>query len=568
MQPQAHHGPPSDGRDPGAAQPYGGPPSTGPSAEPSTATATGGLAAPRAAPHAAPLADLPDADLTPLVRSGCEEATAELYGRHRTAVLAHARARTRDPHTAEDLTAEAFTRTLSAVLAGAGPTGPWRPYLVTVVRHLAADWASDGRRARPTDDVDHLTIALPAAASAEQTVLRRENDALIARSFRSLPDRWQQVLWHTVVEGGNARSAGPALGVTTSGVWSLAERAREGLREAYLTAHAQRPGRSAECDHFSAQLARAVRRFERGTDRALAGHLADCAPCRLAFDDIKDLNSRLRAALPLLLPAGPGAGAGAGSAWHAAQASAPTAAAPVAAPPAGVLGMPSWIAVTTATLAVAGALATAVYIRSPEGDSRPATPPSSARTRPGTAAATPEPTPSPTAGRSDSPANPPTASPAAPATTSAAKPPSAVPPVDRTRLRIDSTGLCMDIDDAVAAQPHEAPCTGSPAQSWDLVPVRGKNRQTAVRNARSGLCLTHTGTTADGAPVRQAVCDGSALQTWTLNRTGDGRAGILTGDGMHLGLKEWARADRQDHDPLIATTPFYYGSPSLRFRVD
>ncbi|MFB8236890.1 RICIN domain-containing protein [Kitasatospora purpeofusca] len=347
-------------------------------------------------------------------------------------------------------------------------------------------------------------------------------------------------------------------------------RTRPRLREAYLTAHAHRPGRSAECDHYSARLARAVRRLERGTDRALAGHLADCAPCRLAFDDIKDLNSRLRAALPLLLPAGPGAGAG--LAWQAAQASAPTAAgpaaAPVGAPPAGVLGMPSWIAVTTATLAAAGALATAVYVYAPEGDSRPAAPTSSARTQPGAAAATAEPAPSPTAGGSGSPAKPPTASPTTSAATSAAKPSSAVPPIDRTRLRIDSTGLCMDIDDAAAAQPYEAPCTGSPAQSWDLVPVRGKNRQISVRNARSGLCLTHTGTRADGAPVRQAVCDGNALQTWTLNRTGDGRAGILTGDGMHLGLKEWARADRQNHDPLIATTPFYYGSSSLRFRVD
>ncbi|MCX4755603.1 RICIN domain-containing protein [Kitasatospora purpeofusca] len=111
-------------------------------------------------------------------------------------------------------------------------------------------------------------------------------------------------------------------------------------------------------------------------------------------------------------------------------------------------------------------------------------------------------------------------------------------------------------------------CTGRPAQSWDLIPVPGRSRQISVRNARSGLCLTHTGTTADGAPVRQAVCDGNALQVWTLNRTGDGRAGILTGDGMHLGLKEWARADRQAHDPLIATSPYYYGSPSLRFRVD
>ncbi|MFB7619185.1 sigma-70 family RNA polymerase sigma factor [Kitasatospora sp. NPDC056181] len=555
---QAHHGPPSEtGRDHGAARQDGGPPSTGNAAD--------GIAA--------PLTDLPDDELTPLVRNGCEQATAELYGRHRAAVLAHARACTRDPHTAEDLTAEAFTRTLSALLAGAGPTGPWRPYLFTVVRHLAADWAAGGHRALPTGDVEHLTTALPTAASGEQIALQRENDALIARSFRSLPDRWQQVLWHTVIEGRNARSVGPALGLSTSGVWSLAERAREGLREAYLTAHARRPGRSAECDHHSAQLARAVRRSERGPDRALAGHLTDCAPCRLAFDDIKDLNSRLRAALPLLLPAGPGAGAA--LTWQAAPASAPTTAAPAAggagatggvgASPAGVLGVPSWIAVTTATLAVAGALATAVYVGAPEGDGRPAAPPPSTRTTPpDTVAGTLEPSPSPTAGRSSSPAGPTTASP----TASAAKPSPGAPPVDRTRLRIDSTGLCMDIADAAAAQPYEAPCTGSPAQSWDLVPVRGTNRQISVRNARSGLCLTHTGTTADGAPVRQAVCDGNALQTWTLNRTEDGRAGILTGDGMHLGLKAWARADRQTHDPLIATSHFYYGSPSLRFRID
>ncbi|MFD8321004.1 sigma-70 family RNA polymerase sigma factor [Kitasatospora purpeofusca] len=576
---QAHHGPQpgTGGEQATAEQPYGGRPSAG-------STADG---------DATPLTDLTDQELTPLVRDGNERATAELYDRHRAAVLAHARACTRDPHTAEDITAEAFTRTLSALLAGAGPTGPWRPYLVTVVRHLVADWAAERRRAQPTDDVEHLTAALPTAASGEQTVLRRENDALIARTFHSLPERWQQVLWHTVVEGRDARHAGSALGLSASGVWSLAERAREGLREAYLTAHAGRPGRSPECDHHSAQLARAVRRSDRRSDRrtdrksdreserrtdrkpdrALANHLSGCAPCRLALEDIKDLNSRLRAALPLLLPLAPGSGAAA-LAWQAVPASVPTAAAPTAAAPAagapaaGLLGVPQWIAVTSAVVVAAGALTTAVYVQSHEDGGRAAARPSSTGTPSGTAAAAPDPVPSPTTAPPST-APPSTAAPmTASPTTSTARPSSAVPPIDRTRLRIDSTGLCMDIDAAAEAQPHEAPCTGRPAQSWDLIPVPGRSRQIAVRNARSGLCLTHTGTTADGAPVRQAVCDGNALQVWTLNRTGDGRAGILTADGMHLGLKEWARADRQAHDPLIATSPFYYGSPSLRFRVD
>ncbi|MGW4898671.1 sigma-70 family RNA polymerase sigma factor [Kitasatospora sp. NPDC004240] len=517
-------------------------------------------------PDGTALADLPDTDLTSLARDGSPGAVAELYDRHRAAVLAYARTCTHDPHTAEDLTAEAFTRTLSRVHSGAGPSGPWRPYLLVAVRNLAADWAAGGRRTRPTDDIEELTTPLPAAAGGEQIVLRRESEALMARSFRSLPERWQRVLWHTVVEERTADSAGAALGLSASGVWSLAERAREGLREAYLTAHVHRPGRSPECEHYSALLAKAVRRSGRGPDRALAGHLADCTACRTAFDDIRDLNSRLRAVLPLLLPAGPGAvggaagamgagggtGAGGTGAGGATGAGGPAAATALPGAPAGV---PPWVAFTAATLVVAGALGTAVHLAAPESAPWPVPPP-------GTAVRPPAPAPSAVDRSADATGSP------APATPTATAPSASVPPVNRTRLRIDSTGLCMDIAQTAGAQPREAPCTGNAAQSWDLVPAAGAGRRIAVRNAASGLCLAHSGGTTDGAPVRQAVCDGGARQTWTLNRAGDGRVGILTGEGMHLGLKEWARADRQTHDPLIATTHFYYGSPSLRFRPD
>ncbi|MEU8520329.1 hypothetical protein [Streptomyces sp. NBC_01216] len=95
-----------------------------------------------------------------------------------------------------------------------------------------------------------------------------------------------------------------------------------------------------------------------------------------------------------------------------------------------------------------------------------------------------------------------------------------------------------------------------------------KRRRVMLRNVGTGLCLSPIGTTVDGAPVRQAVCDpADGLPIRSINRQGDkGTAGIFTGDNMYLGLKEWAAAGRgEPHDPLIATTRHYYLSPSLPF---
>ncbi|MFD4032610.1 RNA polymerase sigma factor [Streptomyces sp. NPDC058637] len=47
-------------------------------------------------------------------------AVEELYRRHADVVLAYARACCRDPHTAEDMASEAFTRTVQAVRDGQG----------------------------------------------------------------------------------------------------------------------------------------------------------------------------------------------------------------------------------------------------------------------------------------------------------------------------------------------------------------------------------------------------------------------------------------------------------------
>ncbi|AVZ77025.1 sigma-70 family RNA polymerase sigma factor [Streptomyces lunaelactis] len=242
-----------------------------------------------------------DAELTAALRELASDAPVEeLYRRHRTAVLSYARRCCRDPHTAEDLVSEAFARTLQAVRSGGGPEAAWLPYLRTVVRRIAVDWAGTARRTELSADFEHWLANLPdtpQTEGGEERILRLEDTSIVLRAFRSLPERWQAVLWHTVVEEEPATQVGPLLGVGASGVGSLASRAREGLREAYLAAHAESASVSEECRHYGSLLGAVVRRTGCRPNKDLDRHLAQCTHCRSALIDLTDLNQRLGSAL-------------------------------------------------------------------------------------------------------------------------------------------------------------------------------------------------------------------------------------------------------------------------------
>ncbi|WP_435059452.1 sigma-70 family RNA polymerase sigma factor [Streptomyces sp. bgisy060] len=526
-----------------------------------------------------PIAERSDAELAELIRAGSAPgAMTELYARHRSAVLAYARTCCRDAHTAEDLAAEAFARTLEAVRSGGGPTGPWRPYLLTVVRRTAMAWTATARRAELTEDVERWQDAVPHAQGGEEFALRGEEDDLVVRCFRTLPERWQEVLWHTLVEEESAQRVGSMLGLSASGVWSLAERAREGLREAYLSEHAHGPKTSNECRRYSPLMAAAVRRSRRGAGRHLDRHLGECRSCRRAFRDLREINSRLRAVLPgAVLLWGAEQYLSSYGATAAAAAVVPVSGGAAASGGAGAPSVLSTAQLAGASLAVTAALGTLAYLVVPtEPDAVRADPPAVQELRmlPEAASADAPAPPDETVRTADVDASPSTLPVLARAETTGpsvtALPPG---PGDRTRLRIDATGLCMEIPGGsreAGTQPREAACTGAAHQEWDVIP-QGKRRRVMLRNVGTELCLSHTGTTVDGAPVRQTACDpADALQTWTINRHDDkGTAGIFTSDNMYLGLKQWAPAARDEpHDPLIATTHHYYLSPSLHFRTD
>lgn len=251
-----------------------------------------------------------DADLVMRMREGDDSAYEELFRRHSDAVRRYARTCCRDAHTADDLTAEVFTRTLQAVRGGAGPEQAVRAYLLTAVRRVAAVWARSARREHLVEDFAVFAdqAARATEAPGQDTLLGADVRAMHAaersmalRAFRSLPERWQAVLWHTTVEEEPPSAVAPLFGLTANATAVLAGRAREGLKQAYLQAHVSSALTSGgDCARYADRLgayARGALRMR--AERGLRKHLEACAGCRLAAGELDQVNSGIPALLPV-----------------------------------------------------------------------------------------------------------------------------------------------------------------------------------------------------------------------------------------------------------------------------
>ena len=129
----------------------------------------------------------------------------------------------------------------------------------------------------------------------------------------------------------------------------------------------------------------------------------------------------------------------------------------------------------------------------------------------------------------------------------------------------------MDIATTAGAEPFEADCDGGRTQQWELLVDRGA-QQVRLRNYATGMCLRHSGTQADGAPVRQdrAACTSTeSTARWTYFPVGNGNYNFAQPDdtGYILGLDDWWDAGEGNaHDPDIGTSMNYYGTTSMQFR--
>ncbi|WP_372499124.1 RNA polymerase sigma factor [Streptomyces somaliensis] len=107
-----------------------------------------------------------DAELLRRLRGDDDAAYRELFRRHSEAVRRYARTYCRDRHAADDLTAEAFTRTLQAVRRGGGPEEAVRAHLLAAVRQAADAWARTARRERLVGDFVVFAVEAAWASAA------------------------------------------------------------------------------------------------------------------------------------------------------------------------------------------------------------------------------------------------------------------------------------------------------------------------------------------------------------------------------------------------------------------
>lgn len=250
--------------------------------------------------------ELSDRALIERTRRGDRAAYGELWQRHSGSARTVARSfSSLDP---DDLVAESFTRIYDAILAGRGPTGVFRPYLFTTVRNTAASWG----RARRETNLETLE-SFEDPATSESATLESLDRSTTAQAFRSLPTRWQEVLWYTEVEGMQPAQVAPLVGMSANATAALAYRAREGLRQAWIRAHL-RNAEEPECRWTIDRLGGYTRGRLRTRDTArLEAHLDDCARCTIVAAEAREVGSRLALVL-LPLAAGVG-GATAYSAW-------------------------------------------------------------------------------------------------------------------------------------------------------------------------------------------------------------------------------------------------------------
>ena len=234
-----------------------------------------------------------DPHLLDLVRRGAADAFDTLYNRHLPIAQYVARQQTDNPSDADDVVAESFASIFQSLKDGKGPKEFFRSYLLTVVRRTAYERNKKARRTPMAADDSIIDSVVHDA----DTVLMEFESSTMAKAFKSLPERWQAVLWHMDIEGLKPAAVAPFVGLSPNGVSSLAIRAREGLRQAYLQHHISQTVDEA-CDEFASQLGKFARNaLKRSSREKVSEHLQTCAKCTALLVELNDVEGRMRAIL-------------------------------------------------------------------------------------------------------------------------------------------------------------------------------------------------------------------------------------------------------------------------------
>ncbi|MDT9701109.1 ricin-type beta-trefoil lectin domain protein [Streptomyces sp. P17] len=435
-----------------------------------------------------------DARLTELLRADSAtayEALQELRARHRPAVLKYARLCATSDSAARQLAAQVFTLAARETARGIDPGGPWRHRLLLLTGRLAASWATD-ERAAGLDAGLLLVLNTAGPAGPVPPMLG---------AFQSLPARVQGVLWYAVVEREPDDRTAALLGLTRADVTYATGAALQQLGRACLRARLAASD-DPDCRDFHRLIEESVRPDSPRGSADLHAHMARCATCTAAYEELSALRDDPRRTL------GEGLLPWAGTAYVMDNPS------PVAHNPAAETA--HWprsrrFALVSAALGVALA-PVLVFLVTQGGSAEDGQDPVSAVSSPTSAppvtvtATVSAPAPSPSA-TSKSPSPTPTRSSAPPPSrTPGAAPTASLRPPGASYARVVnvSSGLCLDVRDAVFEKGTDvitAPCTSSRTQVWRVDSERG----VVQSSADPEFCLDSRGSVERGVGIWE--CD-------------------------------------------------------------
>ncbi|QIM17890.1 sigma-70 family RNA polymerase sigma factor [Leucobacter coleopterorum] len=121
-------------------------------------------------------------------------------------------------------------------------------------------------------------------------------------AFARLPERWQEVLWQTQVEGASSKEIAALLRLSPSNVDQIAHRARERLRQEWIAAHISHSAAQTACIGVLEQIgALHAQRLTKRVRREIELHIAECDSCRKASAEYQHVSSHLGRALTAAL---------------------------------------------------------------------------------------------------------------------------------------------------------------------------------------------------------------------------------------------------------------------------
>jgi len=244
------------------------------------------------APLGEELERLSDEELAGRARSGDPVPFEMLWRRHADAGrrVANRFTSASDP---DDIVQEAYLRIFSSLGRGRGPDGPFRPYLYQTIRNIAITWSR-----QQTSSLELLADRSDGTDLSESVL----EGTITATAYRSLPVRWQEVLWYTEVEGLEPADIAPLLGLSASAVSALSYRAREGLRRAWLQAHVSATALPEECRWPTERMGEANRdALSRKNRERFDLHVEGCSRCTLVLEEVDEASRRLGLVIAPLL---------------------------------------------------------------------------------------------------------------------------------------------------------------------------------------------------------------------------------------------------------------------------